>query len=138
MTEVQLYVGSEPVEYHLNIYDVDGAGVFVARSSDVIIDRTDWVEPVPFRLDLRVFKPPLRVEKAKELATRNTEPVQRGVMLELGTVHALLGEIETRIPCTKDTLIIPPSTAVIFDRRGRGGGQRVPHSRARCMSQAHP
>ena len=66
--------------------------------------------------------PRRREELADELAINNVELIQRGTTLELGTVKAMLVELEERLGgLPLDTMIIEPTVAYTFATSGLEG-----------------
>ena len=120
---VTKYVGSEPPEYRLQVNDKDSKGLtsFLVDSSEVVTENPDWVQAKPFKLDYRGLNKRRREEFAFQLAITNTESVVENETLELGTVHALLAEIQTRVGVAENTLLVPPATSVVFARDGIEG-----------------
>ena len=58
---------------------------------------------------------------AKELAIRNVENIKRGDTLELGTIHAMMVELEERVGFPLDTMLVEPTVAAIWARDGLEG-----------------
>ena len=91
VTSVCQYEGSEPTEKSFQAQDESATkvgGIFVARSTEVMVERDDYTEACPFKLDYHSFKQAKRAIVAKDLAISNTELIEDKVTLELGTVHA--------------------------------------------------
>ena len=82
----------------------------------VCIERDDCTETSPCKIDWRRYRGPQREAIAKEVAISLTEPIRPGKTLELGTVHALIGEIELRVPLPPKTAIIQPATCALLAR----------------------
>ena len=110
---MRLYSDSEPPRYRLQIADTSGKGFcqILVESSSVVIENPEWVAPRPFKIDYRTLLQDRREELANELAIENTELIVQGEMMELGSVLAVLLEIEERVGL--------PEAAV-----GNGGGGR--------------
>ena len=142
VTNVRLYSGSEPPRYRLQVADEDAKGFcqILVDSTEVVLENAEWLRPQPTRLDWRTMHPRRREELAKELAIRNVEFIQKGTMLELGTVKARMVEFEERVGLPLDTMLIEPTVAFTWARDGLEGAaapneedeafvQRVKHAR---------
>ena len=105
----------------LRVLEDDTATVFTTFSSDVVLDKP-WPKPKPHKVDWRVCRLPRQYQVARELAITTCEFIETGNTLELGTVHALMGEIGERVDIPDGVLLIEPTVAVAWAR----GDQDVP------------
>ena len=101
--------------FMLRVLEDDTATVFTTFSSDVVLDKP-WPKPKPHKVDWRVCRLPRRYQVARELAITNCEFIETGNTLELGTVHALMGEIGERVGIPDGVLLIEPTVAVAWAR----------------------
>ena len=93
-----------------------------------------WAPSKPHKLDWRVCKHPRRAELAKELAILNCELIEKEKTLEVGTVAALMGEIEERVGAPPGTVLIEPTVASMWAREGAGEDEPTAEEQA---EQAH-
>jgi hypothetical protein len=106
---------SEPIEYALNVFEETGTskcgGIFSVRASRVEEERPDYEPAKRDSLDWRAFKTEPRKRLASELAIDNVELIVDSQTLEIGTVHAILGELQLRFK-PENTLLVHPSVAI--------------------------
>ena len=76
---------------------------------------------LPIKMDWRKCQPPRRAVLAQDLAIGDCEFIEKGRTLELGTVCALLGELQERIEVPEDTMLVEPTVAVTWARDGLEG-----------------
>ena len=82
-----------------------------------------WAAPKPDKLDWRARKGPRRTELAEEYSITTCEPIQKSSALEVGTVKALLGEVEERVGAPEGALLVEHTAAHLRAREGRGEGE---------------
>ena len=111
--------GSEG-EFRFRVLEVETASIFQISSSQVVAEDKNWKPPKPDKLDWRTCKVPRRTLLAKEFAIMNTEMVQKEELIELGTLHAVLGEIEERVGLPDGVVVVEPTVAVAWAREGQG------------------
>ena len=112
VTSVDQYVGIEPAEYRLQAADAiseKAGGVFLVRDKQVEVQRHDYTQASSFKLDYRLFAKSRREAMAKELASSLLEYIVSGTTLELGTVQALLAEVQLRVPVPQNSLVVEPT-----------------------------
>ena len=123
--DVRLYSGSEPPRYRLQVADQSAKGSKVCQilvdSTEVVLKDPNWVQPKPFKLDYRGLHPARREVLARDLAITNVELIKKGDTLELGTVHAMLVELEERVGFPLDTMLVEPTVAFAWARDGLEG-----------------
>ena len=89
-------------------------------ASDVVLEEPEWDIMVqngrvaPYHIDWRRCPFARREYLAKDLAITNCETITTGEMLELGTVLALMGELQERIQVDEDTMLVDPSNAKMW------------------------
>ena len=81
----------------------------MVRDKQVEVQRHDYTQASPFKLDYRLFAKSRREAMAKELASSLLENIVIGTTLELGTVQALLAEVQLRVPVPQESLVVEPT-----------------------------
>jgi hypothetical protein len=106
---------SDPAEYALNVLEDLGTskvgGIFSVRHPRVEEERPESESVRGEKIDWRVCNAQMRTRLAAELAIDDIEDIVMNNTLELGTVHAILAELEVRVQ-PENTLLVPPSVAL--------------------------
>ena len=79
-----------------------------------------WAPAKPGKIDWRVCKGARRTELAKHLAIMNCERIDKNRTLELGTVRALMGEIEERVGVPDGVVLVEPTISITWAREDQG------------------
>ena len=110
----------EPDKYRLTLQSTSGktSHTILVDSDAVILEDEAWAAPKHFSFDYLRLSKDRKLEIANDVAVKNLEKVQKGVMHEIGTVLAALREIEERIGIPKDTVVIEPTVASAWARDG--------------------
>ena len=95
-----------------------GFAQFQVESCDCIIDKAEWTPAKHHKLDYRTIKPERREIIAKDLAISNVELVRGSLTLEVGTVEALMTEVQIRVGSPEGSVLIPPTQALSIARDG--------------------
>ena len=134
---VRSYAGSEPARYRLQVADESARGSKVCQilvdSTEVVVEDPTWAPPKPFKLDYRGLHPARREVLAKGLAISSVELIKKGQTLELGTVQAMLVELEERVGVPLDTLLVEPTVAETWARDGLEEGAVAPNVEERAF-----
>ena len=72
----------------------------------------------PPELDWSSFKNERLGLMARSLAIKHVDLIEQGVFLELGTVEAMMHEIEVRVGIPSDSVVIPPAQALVIIQGG--------------------
>ena len=89
------------------------------RAWEVVVEQA-WKPAKPGRIDWRVCRGPRRTELAKHLAIMNCEFIDKNRTLELGTVRALMGEIEERVGVPEGVVLVEPTISITWAREDQG------------------
>ena len=83
-----------------------------------------------------MFRGAQRAALAKQLAISHTEKIEEKLTLELGTVLALMTEIEMRVPPPEKTLLVEPTIAHLFaEGRGEDAPSQFPQAEQEKWAQ---
>ena len=76
--------------------------------NSLMFENPEWVYPKPFNIDWRSCKPPRRQQLAKALAITHCKSIKANSTLELGTMLALLADLQERVGMPEDSPSIVP------------------------------
>ena len=112
--------GSEPPELKFKLRLFEGKSFSITvEAKDVEPKEIDYPDPAPSELDWSKVPKARRVELVEQTAIREVEPIEDGTMLELGTVGAILAEVQERIlgfDALEGVVIVPPQIALLLAR----------------------
>ena len=89
------------------------------RAWEVVVEQA-WEPAKPAKIDWRVCRVGKRTELAKHLAIMNCELIAKNGTLELGTVRALMGEIEERVGVPEGVVLVEPTISITWAREDQG------------------
>ncbi len=112
-------VGVDPAEYALTVCTFtetrkEVGGIFQVRHARVEEERQIYEPDKDFKLDYRTLTDSTRQSLAASLGIDDVEYIIDNRALEIGTIHAMLLELQLRFE-PPNTLLVPPSVAVTYD-----------------------
>ena len=92
------------------------------RAWEVVVEQA-WEPAKPAKIDWRACRMGRRTELAKHLAIMNCEFIDKNRTLELGTVRALMGEIEERVGVPENVVLVEPTISITWAREDQGADE---------------